>query len=114
MIPGALRYLILISTIAMLPVAAAPPQPTPAQQVAALKADQKIKVTLLGGETLKGRLGPVTANSFTLAPSDAKASPRDLGFDEVQSVRRDGLTRLQKWAIAGGVWGALTLIGSFL
>jgi hypothetical protein len=77
-------------------------QPMVAEQVARLKAGQKIKVELISGEILKGRMDSVTADRFTMEPSSKPPVPaRVIRFDEVRTASRDGLSAGKKWAIFG-------------
>lgn len=100
--------LITLLTCAVIPAAS---QPTVAEEVGTLKAGQKIKVELLSGEILKGRMDSVTADQFTVDLSAGPPVPaRVIRFDEVRSARRDGLSTGKKWAIFGGVWVAIAVV----
>ena len=87
-------------------------EPTVVEQVAKLKRGRKIKVELNSGETLKGRMGSATVDQFTLEPgSTAHGTARPIRFSEVRSVRRDGMTTGEKWAVFGLVWIAISIAG---
>jgi hypothetical protein len=93
--------------------------PTPAadltvpQQVAHLKPGRKIKVELTTGETMKGRMGSVTEAQFILEPRNkATGTARTIPFAEARSVKTDGLTTGQKWAVAGAVWIAVAIVAA--
>jgi hypothetical protein len=88
---------------------------TVAEQVAKLKDGRKIKVKLNSGEILKGRMGSVTTDRFSLEPpSKSHGTARAISFDEAQSVKSDGLKTWQKSVITVGViWVALAIAGSF-
>ena len=89
----------------------ASPQPTVAEQVARLKAGQKIKVELISGEILKGRMDSVTADQFTMELNGKPPGPaRVIRFDEVRTAKRDGLTAGKKWAIFGVIWIAIGIV----
>jgi hypothetical protein len=103
----ALIALLILGTI---PAAAA--ERTVAEQVAKLNVGRKIKVKLNGGKTLKGRMGPSTAGQFTLEPRNvSQGTAREVRFDEALSVKPDGLTSGQKWAIFGVIWVAVAIVG---
>lgn len=106
---------ILISLLSVAAAAAAPPGPSVSEQVGRIKVGRKIKVKLQRGASLRGRMGAATADGFTLNPGDAKAAPaREIRFSEAQSVKPDGMTTGQKWAVAGGVWIVLIVLGSLV
>jgi len=89
--------------------------PTVAEQVAKLKLGRKIKVELNSGEILKGWMGSATADQFALEPrskASAQGAARVIRFNEARSVKTDGLTTGQKWAIFGVVWLAIGIAGS--
>ena len=85
-------------------------EPTVAAQVARLKPGQKIRVELTSGETLKGRMGSATADQFALEPRSPGAS-RTIRFVDARSVKRDGMSTGEKWAIFGVVWIAVGIVG---
>ena len=92
-----------------IPAAAA--ELTVAEQVAKLNVGRKIKVKLNGGETLKGRMGSSTAGQFTLEPRNvSRGTVRVVRFNEALSVKPDGLTSGQKWAIFGVIWVAVAIV----
>ena len=98
--------LIALLVIGAIPLSAA--EPTVAEQVAKLKVGRKIKVELTSGETLKGRMGPATADQFALEPrSAAQGTARVVQFSEARAVKPDGLTKGEKWAIFGVIWVAV-------
>ena len=102
--------LIALLVIRVFPASAA--ELTVAEEVAKLKVGRKIKVELTSGETLKGRMGSVTADQFVLEPrSTAQATARVVRSNEARSVKSDGLTARQKWAIVGVVWIAVGIVG---
>ena len=70
---------------------------------------RKITVELNTGETLKGRMGPVSADQFNLEPRrQGQGTTRSVRFDEVRSVR-SGLSGGQKWAVGVGIGDAFFL-----
>jgi hypothetical protein len=87
---------------------------TVSKQVAKLKDGRKIKVKLNSGEILKGRLGSVSTDRFSLEPSSkSHGTARVIPFDEAQSVKPDGLKTWQKSVIIVGIiWVALSIAGS--
>jgi hypothetical protein len=87
---------------------------TVAEQVAKLKDGRKITVKLNNGEILKGRMGSVTTDRFSLEPPNkSHGTARLIPFDEVHSVKPDGLKTWQKSVIVVGViWVALAILGS--
>lgn len=98
--------LIALLVIGAIPASAA--ELTVAKQVAKLKVGRKIKVELTSGETLKGRMGSAAADQFALEPrSAAKGTARVVRFNEARSVKPDGLTKGEKWAIFGVIWVAV-------
>jgi hypothetical protein len=108
--PRAAITCILITLLAGGVISAAP-QLTVAEQVASLKAGQKIKVELISGEILKGRMDSATSDQLTMQPSGKPpGSARVIRFDEVQSARRDGLSAGRKWAIFGVIWVAVGIV----
>ena len=102
--------LIMLLTLGAIPALAA--ELTVVEQVAKLKLGRKIKVKLNSGETMKGRMGSATADQFVLEPrSKAHGTARVVRFNEALSVKPDGLTAGQKWAIVGVVWIAVGIVG---
>lgn len=94
------------------PISASAADLTVAEQAAKLKASRKIKVELISGEVLKGRMGLVTADRFTLESGGAVPMVvRVVRYDEARSVKPDGLTRGEKWAIFGIVWVVAGVVG---
>ena len=84
---------------------------TVAEQVSKFKVGRRIKVELTSGEMLKGRMGLATADQFVLEPRDAaKGTARVVRFNEARSVRRDGLTAGEKWAIFAGIWVVVGIV----
>ena len=76
-----------------------------AEQVARVKSGRKVDVKLSSGETLKGRMGLIAADRFTLEPSDStKGSARVIRFSEAKTVKAAGLTNGRKWVIFGVAW----------
>jgi hypothetical protein len=68
-------------------------------------------VKLNSGETLKGRMGSTTDGQFALEPRNTKqGTARIVRFQEARSVKPDGLTAGQKWAIFGVVWVAVGVV----
>ena len=103
---------ILIAVLAMGATPAPAAELTVEKQVAKLKHGRKIKVELNSGERLKGRMGAVSADQFTLEPgSTAQGTARTIRFGEARSVSPDGMTTGEKWAIFGGVWIAAGIAG---
>ena len=102
--------LIALLMIGSIPASAA--DLTAAEQVAKLKAGRKIKVELTSGETLNGRMGSSTSDQFTLEPrSTAKGTARTVRFSEARSVKPDGMSKGEKWAIFGVIWIAVGIVG---
>jgi hypothetical protein len=100
--------LITLLTCGVIPASS---QPTVAEQVASLKAGQKIKVELLSGEILKGRMDSVTADQLTMELSgQPPGSARVIRFDEVRTARHDGLSTGKKWAIFGVIWVVIGIV----
>lgn len=104
--------LIALTLTAITPALAA--EKTVAEQAAKRKPGQKIKVKLNSGEILKGRMGSVTADQFTVQPRDAAlGTARTVPFTEAQSVKADGLATWQKWTIGAVVtMVALGIVGT--
>ena len=99
---------ILISLLLIGAIPASAAELTVAEQVAKVKVGRRIKVELTSGESLKGRMGSAVADQFTLEPgSTANGTARVVRFNEARSVRPDGLTTGEKWAIFGVVWVAV-------
>ncbi len=71
-----------------------------------IKTGRKVEVTLISGATIKGRLGAVSNEGFTLEPAST------LAFSDVRRVRATGLTRADKWIIFGVIWVAVGIIAS--
>jgi hypothetical protein len=104
---------ILIALTLLKPVPSSAAEKTVAEQVAKLTLGRKIKVTLNSGETLKGRMGSVTADRFSLEPRNAaQGAPRVVPFTEAQSVKPDGTRTSTKWIIGVAIWGAIAIAGS--
>ena len=106
--------LILIAALTIAAVPASAAERTVAEQVARMTLGRKITVELNTGETLKGRMGPVSADQFNLEPRrQGQGTTRSVRFDEVRSVR-SGLSGGQKWALGVGigVGGFLALIAA--
>jgi hypothetical protein len=102
---------ILITLLVSGAIPAPAAEPTVAEQVAKLKVGRKIKVELNGGETLKGRMGSATADQFALEPRNtAQGTARVVRFNEARSVKPDGLTAGEKWAIFGAIWVAVGIV----
>ncbi len=99
---------IAVLTLGVQPASAA--EPTVAEQVARLKPGQKIRVELTSGETLKGRMGSATADQFALEPRSPGVN-RTIRFVDARSVKRDGMSTGEKWAIFGVAWIALSIVG---
>ncbi len=99
---------IAVLTLGVQPASAA--EPTVAEQVARLKPGQKIRVELTSGETLKGRMGSATADQFALEPRSPGVN-RTIRFVAARSVKRDGMSTGEKWAIFGVAWIALSIVG---
>jgi hypothetical protein len=110
-----LRRTICCILITLLSIGTLTASDTVAQQVSKTKVGRKVKVKLISGEILKGRMGPSTSEQFTLeSRSTAPGTTRTVQFVEAQSVKPDGLTTGAKWTIAGVVWVALAIIGKFI
>jgi hypothetical protein len=62
---------------------------TIAEQVARIKSERKIKVKLKTDEIVKGRIGNVAADQFSVKTDRGE---RQIRFVEVESVKPDGLT----------------------
>ncbi len=80
-----------------------------AEQVAKLKPGQRIKVELVTGEVLKGKLDTSAPQQFKVIPSATPATPREVQFSEVRTIKPDGLSNGVKWVIAGGT--AMLVVG---
>jgi hypothetical protein len=103
---------VLITILAIGAISASAAELTVAEQVGKLKVGRKIKVELNSGETLQGRMGSATADQFALeSRSKAQGTARVVRFNEARSVKPDGLTAGQKWAIFGVVWIAVSIVG---
>jgi hypothetical protein len=104
--PAVNCVLIALLVIGSVPASAA--ELTVTEQVAGLAVGRKIKVELTSGESLKGRMGSAAADQFTLEPrGTAQGTARVIRFDEARSVKPDGLTKGEKWAIFGAIWVAV-------
>jgi hypothetical protein len=102
---------ILITLLGIGTIPAPAAEPTVAEQVAKLKVGRKVRVELNSGETLKGRMDSATADQFTLEPRNtAQGTVRVVRFSEARSVRPDGLTAGEKWAIFGVIWVAVGIV----
>src|SRR5262245_21485916 len=105
--------LIAVLAIGAMPAAAAPSGVR--EQIAKFKHGRKIKVELFSGSILKGRLGTVGPDQFTLeAANGLSSSESKIRFDEVRSVKPDGLTRTDKWVIFGVIFTGLGICNSRL
>jgi hypothetical protein len=102
--------LIMLMTLGAVPATSA--ELTVAEQVAKVKVGRKIKVKLNNGDTIRGQMGAASADQFMLeSPATAPGNARTVLFTEVQSVKPDGLTRGEKWAIFGVVWVVVGIVG---
>ncbi len=102
--------LIMLMTVGALP--ATPAELTIAEQVAKVKVGRKIKVKLNTGETIRGQMGASSADQFVVeSPGAVQGNARTIQFTEVQSVKPDGLSRGEKWAIFGVVWVVVGIVG---
>ena len=102
--------LIILMTLGAIP--ATPAELTVAEQVAKVKVGRKIKVKLNTGETIQGQMGAASADQFMLeTPATTQGNARIVRFADVQSVKPDGLTRGEKWAIFGVVWVVVGIVG---
>jgi hypothetical protein len=84
------------------------------EQIANLGAGEKIRVLLANGEIVKGRLGAVAPDQFTLEPRDvSKGTAHVVKFSEVRSVKQEGgMSRGAKLGITVGLiaGGCLTFL----
>jgi hypothetical protein len=74
---------------------------------------KRIEVTLKTDEKVVGHLGAVDADGFVLEPDKRMGAKRVFQFTDVRSVRGK-MTTARKWAIAGGVYGAVTIVSLVL
>jgi len=103
---------ILIALLTVGAVSASAADLTIVQQATKLKTGRKIKVALKSGESLKGRMGLVMADQFTVESGGmAPVAVRVVRFDEARSVKPDGLTKGEKWAIFGVIWVVAGVVG---
>jgi hypothetical protein len=105
---------LLIAVLAIEAISAAAAQSAVREQIAKFKHGRKIKVELNSGSILKGRLGTLEPDQFTLEANGLTASEAEIRFDEVRSVKPDGLTRAEKWTIFGVIWIGLGIVNSRL
>src|SRR5262245_33405366 len=80
---------------------------TVAEQVARIESGRKITVKLKTDEIVKGRMGNVAPDQFSVKTDH---SERQIRFVEVESVKPDGLTRGEKWLIFGVVWISIGIV----
>src|ERR1700724_3397868 len=78
-----------------------------------LSTGRRIAVILNNGDKLIGRLGTVDSGTFVLEPDKQKGAQRVLQFKEVRSVSAK-MTTARKWAIAGGIYAVLLVMGLVL
>ncbi|MDQ6759148.1 MAG: hypothetical protein M3Z32_04680 [Acidobacteriota bacterium] len=74
---------------------------------------RRIELVLTTNEKVTGRLGAVQPNGFVLKSGHRGDGDRQFRFAEVGSVKTK-MTVGQKWAIAGAVYGVLTVMGLIL
>ena len=84
-----------------------------AESLSKLSTGKRIEVILNNGDKLIGHLGTVESGTFVLEPDKRKGTPRVLQFKEVRSVRAK-MTTARKWAIAGGIYAVLIVMGLVL
>ncbi len=111
--PFSSMALIVALTLGSIP-AHAKPRPVE-EQVASLGAGEKIRVLLTNGEIVRGRLGAVAPDQFTLEPPNvSKGTPRVVKFSDARSVKQDrGMSKGVKIGlIVGGCLVALAMVGS--
>jgi hypothetical protein len=101
--------LITLLTIGVVPAFAA--DVPISEQAARVKSGRKVDVKLSSEETLKGRMGLIAADQFTLEPSDStKGSARVIRLSEAKTVKAEGLTKGRKWIIFGVAWVVVGVI----
>ena len=81
--------------------------------ISKLAPGRRIEVLLNTQEKVVGRLGVVQPDRFILKPEKRGGADRELRFDEDRSVKTK-MTTARKWTIAGGVYGALVVLGLIL
>jgi hypothetical protein len=102
---------LLIPMLVMGALPAVAAEPTVSEQLAKLKVGRKIRIVLNSGETLKGLRGSIGADQFDLEPrGGAPQTARVVRFNEVRSVKTDGLTTGQKWATFAVAWVAVAIV----
>lgn len=82
-----------------------------AVQAARIKQGRKIDVKLSSGEVLKGRMGLIESDQFTLEPRNTPGNSRVIRFSEATTVKASGLTTGQKWMIFGIAWVVVGIVG---
>ena len=102
---------VLIATLVLGAISLPAAEQTVAQQVGRLSLGRKIKVEMMSGEVLKGKLGSATTDQFILEPRAAgKGSSRPVPFQAARSVKADGMTTGQKWGTFFAIWIGLGIV----
>ena len=104
------RKLLLIIVLVRLPSFASD---SVQDSISKLTPGRRIEVLLNSQERVVGRLGVVQPDRFMLTSEKRGGSDREVRFDEVRSVKTK-MTTARKWTIAGGVYGALVVLGLIL
>jgi hypothetical protein len=88
---------------------------TAAEQAGKIKLGDKIEVTLQTHEVLKGRKGPSSNTGFSLEPAkDGNGTARAMEFQDIQRVRRAGMSTAEKVVIISAVALAGLVLGVYL
>jgi hypothetical protein len=85
--------------------------PTVREQVAQIPPGKKVEVRLQGGKKLEGPLVSAAESSFTV---QVDKNPMSVSYQDVQSVKRKGMSGLKKGLIIGGIIGVAGAVGGIL
>ena len=87
-------------------IAACVSVPAFAQSTFPVSVDQKVRVTLVTGTTVVGRVSSVTANDFQIAGDDGR--PHSANRNEIKKIEvsRSGSSKWKKYALRGAIYTA--------
>ena len=85
--------------------------PSVREQVAQISPGKRVEVRLRGGKKLEGTLVLATESAFTV---QADKNPMNVAYQDVQSVKRKGMSGLKKGLIIGGVVAVVGAVGGIL
>lgn len=77
------------------------------------KPGQRVELKLQTGEVVRGRISLIEPTSVTLLPEPHGIAARHIDFTDVRFAKTKW-TRTQKWTLAGGIYGALLVLGIIL